>query len=51
MIALWLSAGRAEPGAKMPTVRVLPMARVNAGVEISAKSGVAQVAVRPVTCS
>jgi len=28
MIAVWLSAGRAEPGANSGTVRVLPIASV-----------------------
>ena len=51
MIAVWLSAGRAEPAPKSATVRVLPSARVPAGVASSTKSGVSQWAAVPVTSS
>jgi hypothetical protein len=39
MIAVRLSAGRAEPAPNRATVRVLPIASVPAGVVSSAKSG------------
>jgi hypothetical protein len=51
MIALWLSAGRAEPGANSGTVRVLPIASVPWAVRSSAKSWLPQTAGTPVTFS
>ncbi len=51
MITEWLSAARAAPGANTGTVRALPMASVPAAVLSSAKSSLATVAGRPVTCS
>ena len=44
-MTLWLSAGRAEPGANRGTVRVLPIARVAEVVLSSAKSSLDQSAV------
>ena len=50
-MTLWLSAGRAEPGANSGTVRVLAIARVAEAVLSSAKSSVAQLARTPVARS
>ena len=51
MITVWLSAGRAAPGANSGTVRVLPIARVAWAVLSSAKSSVYRVACTPVAFS
>ena len=51
MMAVWLSAGRAEPAPNSATVRLLPSAKVPAGVFNSAKSGVDQWTSVPVTRS
>ena len=51
MITVWLSAGRAEPGANSATVRVLPIASVPWAVRNSAKSSLPQTACTPVTFS
>jgi hypothetical protein len=51
MIAVWLSAGCAEPSPNSATVRVLPIASVPAGVCNSAKSDVDQASDIPVARS
>ncbi|GAA3120039.1 hypothetical protein GCM10020254_78920 [Streptomyces goshikiensis] len=51
MMTLWLSAGRAAPGANRGTVRVPAMARAAEAVLSSAKSSVARFAATPVARS